>query len=253
MDTVARRLPRVVMVAALLATIVGLVIVERIGDSYRATVDIAVDSARLAASVAEPAAELPQALLTVTDAVDDTLSQVATAIESSSAAANDLAIALQSNVALAVEGVATVADRLASFIEAVERFIPGDTESLAEDLRRIADGLAPAPDQLRTLGDQLAAAAGDVAATSAALEEISAGLDEVDAGIAEAGEALDDLPGLLADVEAEAVRTRDRVGSDVWLLRLLVVLGGLTIAGLAFSVDRLSDDVRRSARSGTRP
>jgi methyl-accepting chemotaxis protein len=193
MDAVARRLPRVVMVTALLATIVGLVIVERIGDSYRASVDIA------------------------------------------------------------VEGVATVADRLASFIEAVERFIPGDTESLAEDLRRIADGLEPAPDQLRTLGDQLAAAAGDVAATSEALDEIRSGLDEIDAGIEEAGEALDDLPALLAEVEAEAVRTRDRVASDMWLLRLLVVLGGLTIAGLAFSLDRLSVDVRRSARSGTPP
>ena len=84
------------------------------------------------------------------------------------------------------DGLAGISDRLAGFVEAIERLIPGDSESLAEDLRVLADGLEPLSEQLVVLGDQLTTAADELAAADPALEALASRIDRGDESAASA-------------------------------------------------------------------
>lgn len=239
-----------IAVAALVATVAGLVLVQRLGTTYRDALDVTVETADLAAEVAEQAVALPDVLAQLTREVSTVLGQVRELTEVAAATGTDLADALGTNVALTVEGTAAVADRAARLIETIERFIPGDSESLAEDLRDVADGLAPVPDQLRTLAGQLDQGAATLAATVDDLDALDARLRRLAVDVTTAAGSLADVPRLAAELQADARAARDRVEGDLWLLRIIVVASGAAVGLVALAFWRVQ---RRLPPSGTRP
>jgi septal ring factor EnvC (AmiA/AmiB activator) len=228
-----------VAVAALVATVAGLALVQRLGTTYRDALDVTVETADLAAGVAEQAVALPDTLVQLTRQLNAVLDQVRELTEVAAASGTDLADALGTNVALTVEGTAAVADRAAALIETIERFIPGDSESLAEDLRNVADGLAPVPDQLRDLADQLDQGAAALAATVDDLDALDAQLSRLAVDITTAAGSLADVPRLATELQADARAARDRVEGDLWLLRVIVVASGAAVGLVALGFWRV--------------
>lgn len=239
-----------IAVAAVVATLAGLVLVERLGTTYRDALDVTVDTADLAAEVAGQVVALPDALAQLTRDLNAVLDQVRELTEIAAETGAGLADALATNVALTVEGTAAVADRAAEVIETIERFIPGDSESLAEDLRDVADGLAPVPEQLRDLAGRLDDGAATLAATVDDLDVLDARLSRLAVDITTAAGSLADLTGLAADLQADARAARNRVDGDLWLLRIIVVASGAAVGLVALGFWRVQ---RRLPPPGSAP
>lgn len=226
-----RRLLAVVAVLAAVATVLGLAITQRVGATYRDGLEVTAEGADAAALGAATAEGLADDLTTLADTSATSIDEARGLLVDGAATADELGAALGTNIADAVSGTSSIADRLAGLVEAIERFIPGDSDSLAEDLRVLADGLEPVPDQLRSLGDQLAGTASDLDAATATLATIATDLDRLARSIDDARARLDEVQLLSVDLAERAERALDRSGVDLWLVRLLiVVLGVATIA-----------------------
>ena len=227
------------MAAGIALTIIGLVIVERIGAAYRDALDVAEDAASVAAAATDPATGLTTDLAALTRSVDDTLQAVRSLAETAGTSTGQLGEAARTNLADSVEGTAQIADRVADVIEGIERFIPGNSDSLAEELRTVSDGLEPVPEQLRTLGDQLVVGSDDLQASLVTLDALSRRIEAIAAGIEDTADAIDDLPAVARALEASAQEARDRVTVDLWLFRIAVVLGGGAVFLVALALQRM--------------
>ena len=230
---------RVVMVAAVVLTVIGLVIVERIGAAYRDALDVAEDAAAVAAAATDPATGLTTDLAALTRSVDDTLQAVGSLAETAAISTGQLGEAAQTNLADSVEGTAQIADRVADVIEGIERFIPGSSDSLAEELRTVSDGLEPVPEQLRTLGDQLIEGSDDLEASLVTLDALSRRIEVIASGIEDTAGAIENLPAVARTLEASAREARDRVTVDLWLFRIAVVLAGAAVFLVALALERM--------------
>lgn len=225
-----------VLAAVLLATtVLGLVLVQRWGTTYRDGLEITEQGADITGESARTVAELADDVVALGDTVSGGLRDGADTVDLASATSEQLAGAARTNLADGAEGTALVADRTADVVETIERFIPGDDEaSLAEELRTIASGLEPAPDQLRSLGDDLDATAEALVDTARSLDATADQLGELSAGLASGQQQLDDIDALAVDVGERASAARDRFAIDQWLLRLLIVVLGLAAATAAW-------------------
>jgi ABC-type transporter Mla subunit MlaD len=228
-----------VMAAAIVLTIIGLVIVQRIGTAYRDALAVAEDAAAVAVAATDPATGLTSDLADLTRSVDDTLRAVRSLAETAATSTDQLGEASRTNLADSVEGTAQVADRVADVIEGIERFIPGSSESLAEELRTVSDGLEPVPEQLRTLGDQLVDGSDDLRASLVTLDALSRRITVIASGIEDTGDAIAELPAVARTLEASARAARERVTVDLWLFRIAVVLAGAAVFLVALALHRM--------------
>ncbi len=235
---VSRHLLTTVAALAVVGTILALLLVQRLGTTYRDGLDITADGARVAALGATSAEDLATDLLALVESTSTSIDEARDFVLVASEVTSDLGTALGTNVADGVAGTSSIADSMAGFIEAVERFIPGNRDSLAEDLRQLSDGLEPVPDQLRSLAAQLEDSSVELEAAAASLAEITDTLESLGASIREAQVALAEVETLSEDVAVRATAALDRSSTDLWLVRLLVLVLGLGVAGAAIAGSR---------------
>jgi hypothetical protein len=237
-----------VMVLTVAATFLGLVIVQRFGNTYRDGLRITRDSAAVAEVSIDTAAKLAGDVARVAGTAADGLEQARVLVLLAAESTDDVGLALGGNVADGVVGTANIANGLAGLIETIENFIPGDSESLAEDLRALADGLEPVPDQLRALGEQLVAISAELDVAAGSLTSIASQLDALAVSVDSSRLAMDELTQLSKDIEISVDDALSRSRTDLWLMRIAVVLiGGLVVAA-AYVARRLAT----SAGGGTR-
>jgi hypothetical protein len=234
-----RRLLAVVGVASVAATVLALILMQRMVDSYRVGLDTAAQGAQVTSRVADSAASVTDDVSTLAATTVGVLAQGETTLQSSADGLQQIAVAARTNLAEGLEGTSTVASRAATLIETIERFIPGNRDSLAEDLRAVSDGLAPAPQQLRDLGTQLDATAASLTTTAGQIGALVAPTRELAANVATTKATLADVATLADDITRRAQRERGRADVDLWLVRLLVVLVGSAVAGCALWARRL--------------
>jgi hypothetical protein len=184
-------------ILAVIGTILALVLVQRIGTTYRDGLEVARDGANVAALGAASAHDLAADVADLARTAADGLDQAQALVLLASKSTADVGKALGTNLAAGVEGTANIASGMAGFIEAIERLIPGNSQSLAEDLRALSDGLKPVPDQLKALGDQLIA-------TSEELQSSTAALRAVEAKLILLARSIDEAQSTLAEVDALA-------------------------------------------------
>jgi methyl-accepting chemotaxis protein len=245
---VARRLLVAVSALAIVGTVLGLLLVQRIGTTYRDGLEVARDSALVASTSTASVERLAADVSKLAASAATSLEQATTVVDSAAESAADIGTAFGTNVADALDGTASIANRLASVIETIERFIPGNSASLAEDLRTLADGLAPLPDQLRDLGSQLSATSTELQTASTNLADVADQLDQLAASIDAATEQIVSVDALAQDIADRADRALNRSSTDLWLLRLLVVVLGLgTLAACVAAHRAVGELARRDA------
>lgn len=248
---IARRLVSTVALLAVIGTIIALVLVQRIGTRYRDGLEVARGGAGVAALSVESASSLATDLSSLTTAAADGLDQTEQIVVLASGSVSDVGTAMGSNLADGIEGTASIADSMAGFIELVERLIPGDTKSLAEDLRALSDGLDPVPDQLRSLGDQLVQASAQLDETVPTLDELQTQLAALVTSIGQARQALAQVQASADDLQVRAQHALDGSSTDLWLLRLMVVIIGMGVAAACLAARRALR-VLSGAGGGTR-
>lgn len=221
--------------------VLALFLVERVGDTYRDGLEVTADGATVASLSATNAESLAGDLVELIETSSTTLDEARDLVLSASVTTSELGAAFGTNIADAVTGTSSIADRLASLIEAIERFIPGDSDSLAEDLRTLSDGLEPVPAQLRTLGERLSTSSTQLEDAAGTLAELVTQLDGVATSVDAARDRLVEVQRLSADVSRRAERALDRSDSDLWLVRLLVVVIGAGTIGAAIAARRALD------------
>jgi hypothetical protein len=235
----ASRMMAVVVVLAMAGTVVGVLLVNSVVTTYRDGLIVTRDGAVVAGTSAEAVVALAGNLAELTDTINDGLAATQSLLTVAITTTNDVSTALTTNVAEALEGSASIANRLASVIESIERFIPGDSDSLAEDLRTLSDGLEPVPDQLRQLGGQLGTAAESLTSTRATITALRVELGRLRDSIATAQRQLADVSALTDDLSARATAALDRSSGDAWLIRVLVIVIGLGVALAAGAARRV--------------
>lgn len=223
----------VLIVVAVVGGGVGLVLVQRMGRTYEDALVTASEGAAIAASMATEAAPVAGDVADLGEQVQTVLGEIDALLAVGATATEDLGTAAATNLAMSVEGISSLANRVAGVIETFEAFIPGNRDSAAEDLRGIADGLAPVPGQLRDLGTELEAAATQVEAARVSLEPIADQIGVLSNQIATAEGDIADLAQLAADVEQRADDALDRLSTDLWLWRLLVIVVAVAVVAAA--------------------
>ena len=249
--SLVRHLLTAVAVLGALGTVLGLFLVQRIGVTYRDGLEVTADAAALASLSAANAESIAADLVGLVESTSTSLDEAGELLVTASTTASDLGDALGTNIADALTGTSSIADRLAGLVEAVERFIPGDRDSLAEDLRVLSDGLEPVPDQLRALGTQLDTSATQLTDAAATIDTIVDQLDDLTASVEEAGTRLAEVQALSVDVADRAQQALDRSRTDLWLLRLLIVAVGLGVVGAAVAARRAAVLLMPPADPGT--
>jgi methyl-accepting chemotaxis protein len=227
-----RWLPTVVIVAGVLSMLIGLVVVDQLGDRTRNIIDITVDGAEVVEAAADPIAGLPADVAALAEGVATSLAAVRDVADTAGVTAGALGEALGTNVASIATSTASVADRVADVIETIERFVPGDVESLGEELRQVSDNLEPVAGQLGELAVQLESGVGDIESAAETIEALEARLSVVAGQLAAASEAVQDLPSIAADIRFEAEDAREDLAGTLWLFRLLVVVTGAAVVAI---------------------
>lgn len=241
---------RIVVVGAAVMTIAGLVLVERLSTTYEDGLLVAQDAALLVSDAVDPLSTLTADVGLLAGELAAGLDAARGVLDATQVVLTQVGTASSTNLAEMAGAAASISDRLAGLIEAIERLIPGDSESLAEDLRAFADGLEPLSEQLVDVGDQLLAAADDLDDADAALATLSVRIDAIVADIDALTPTFDAL-GVTADaVRMRAEDATTRLGLDLWLLRLIVVAGGAVVAVLGIVVERFA---RRLETIGSAP
>lgn len=233
-------LGRLVVVGAVVMTIAGLILVERLSQTYEDGLAVTQASAVLVSESVEPLSTLVADLGALADELSAGIELASDVLATTEVALAQVGGAASTNLAQLAEGAAGISDDLASLIEAIERIIPGDSDSLAEDLRRLADGLDPLGDQLVELGEQLIVASTQLGEADAALTALARRIDVLVDGIESLGPTFDALGVTADDIEQRAEDASTRLGLDRWLLRLLVVVGGFVVAMLGLVVERFA-------------
>jgi hypothetical protein len=249
---IAGRLVTTVALLAVVGTIVALIMVQRIGTGYRDVLEVTRDGSDVAATSAESATALATDLASLTTAAADGLDQTARIVELASASLLDVGTAMSTNLADGIEGTAKIADDTAGFIEVVEGLIPGDnSDSLAEELRTLSDGLDPVPDQLRSLGDQLSQESTDLTGTLTTFDQLQTQLDELSTSISQASVTLAKVQTSADELAVRAQDALDRSGTDLWLIRVRVLIVGAGVAAACLAARRALHALR-GAGGGTR-
>jgi len=239
---------RVVLVGSVGAGVLGLVLVESVRGTYDDALAITAETAVVAGELGDPVSGLVSDVRELNAVAVDALLEAEALTANAAVSAEQVGTAARTNLADAVDGIATMSRRIADLVERIERFIPGDTESIAEDLDRIAGGLEPAADQLRSVGDTLVASSTNLEAAVVALRDARVVLAGVDEDLVATEASLAGVPDLAADLERRAREEQDQLDLTVWLLRLLVVLGTAAVAaGAGGAAMVLGDLVRADA------
>ena len=233
------------------AVVLSLILVERLGTTYQDGLDVAADAAALAAGAADPVRELTEDLSALTDTIAQGLAEAGSVADSAEASLSQLGESAATDLAATVEGLASLADRVAGVVESVERFIPGDIVSAAEDLRQIADSLAPISDSLRSLGAQLEATAAQLADFETTIAELETQVADLAADLDELAPSADRLADAAASLADRVEEAQERVDSSMWLARLIVVLLGVVLALILLLASRPGVPTAVSGGSGS--
>jgi hypothetical protein len=226
--------------AVVVATVAGLVLVQRLEQRLRDTLVVAGEALDTAEAVIDPAQRLAADLGILTAQVRSLTANGADLAATATLATRDVAAALGGNLRDSVTNAASVADRTAGFVERVERFIPGDAApSLADDLRGLAEGLEPVPQQLLDLSARLATAATSLDRAAADLDAADPALTDLVADIEAAEAALAAVPLRIEDTRASLEAAESGLGGDAWVLRILLVAAGLAGVVALVAVERL--------------
>lgn len=244
----ARVLLAVVAVLALVGAFVGVAVLNRVSTTYEVALALTRDTADAAADASNSAVDIANGVSELGAGASTTLTATQQVLDSAATAADGVGTALSTNVADAVSGSASIANRLARFVEMIERFIPGNSQSLAEDLRTFANGIEPVPDQLRTLGTQLATTADEIEAASASLGPVSQQLQTTAADLASATADIEQAAKVANEIAARAQAELDASNSTFTLAKVLLFVFGLVIAFACVAGERvISVAQRRSA------
>ena len=184
------------LAAIVVAVVIGLVLVQRVGTTYRDGLDVAADSARLLGDAAGPINQMTTDLVDFAGTADTGIADARSLLQSAATSLDQLGAASRDDLAVTAEGLASLGDRVAGVLETIEGFIPGDRDSTAEDLRKIADGLEPVPAELRDLGTQLQQTADraprrrpDAGRRRHSVADLGADLEDLEPSVAELGTA----------------------------------------------------------------
>ncbi len=226
------------LAAVAVAVILGLVLVQRVGTTYRDGLAVAADSAALAVDAADPVSSMTTDLVAFARATETGIADARETLASAQVSVEQLGAAAQGELAETASGLAGLADRVAGVIEGIERFIPGNSASAAEDLRRIADGLEPVPTELQDLGAQLETTATQLAAADPTLVELEETVSRLGDDLDELAPAVDNMAATADRLAQRVEAANDRVDLDLWLARLVIVLVGAAIATGLVLADR---------------
>jgi hypothetical protein len=244
----ARVLLALVAILALVGAFVGVAVLNRVNDTYEVALTLTRDTADAAADASASAVEIATGVSELSSGASSTLTATQQVLDSAATAADEVGTALSTNVADAVDGTASIANRLARFVEVVERFIPGNTDSLAEDLREFADGIEPVPDQLRALGAELATTSDEIDAASASLGPVSDQLTSTASDLAAATTDIEQAAEVANEIAARAQAQLDASNSTFSLAKVLLFVLALVIALTCVAGERvISVAQRRSA------
>lgn len=233
-------LGRTIVVCAVIATVATLVVVERFGQTYEDGLAVTSESAELVADAVVPLQLLAGDLQELAESLEQGIEGARTVLATTGDTVDAIGVASATNLADTARGAAGVADDLAGVIETIERFIPGNTQSAAEELRTLADGLEPVADQLADLGAQLQTGAAELAEADATLVALSASVADVANGIDQLTPTLERLESTAIDLVERAQDANDRVGVDLWLVRIVVVVLGVALVCAGLAIERFA-------------
>lgn len=243
----ARRRAGVVMVAVAVAgaltasvgTVVGWIFVGQLNDTTTESLDVtdqaldAVDDTiDLADDVLVSTNDAVGALAEALEAVSGSFDSATGAIDDIADLATTIGPSLDeaTSTIRTLEGVGGTIDGVLGALSNVPfgpDYDPDD--GLGETFGRLAESLEPVPGELETTADGLTEFTTSAGGLRAQLDDLAASVRRVDDDLATTDELVDQYRASVAEARAVARRTGDDLDGTVTWLRVLIVIGGLSL------------------------
>lgn len=220
-------------------TAVGWVFVGQLADTSDDTLGVTIQALDAVDDTIDLADDV---LVSTTDAVDalaGTLSAVSGSFDTGTQAIDDIA-ALADTIGPSLENAGSTVRRLESIgddidgvLSALSRVPLGPdydpSAGLGETFGQLAATLEELPDQLDSTSTSLTEFTGSAGELQAELDSLTSSVEQISRDLVETGNLIDDYRSSVGDARALAVTTDEDLDDSATLLRVLLVLGGITL------------------------
>ena len=227
------------VVVAVFGMIVGWIFVGQIATASDDSLDVTVQSLDAVDDTIDLAEEVLVSTVDAVDALAGTVSAVSGSFETGTAAIDDiasLADTLGPSLADASDTVRTlerVGGQIDGVLDALSSLPIGpdyDPESgLGETFGRLADTLEDLPGELESTSGSLTDFTDNAGELQAELDRFAGAVETIATDLGDTGTLVDQYRASVADARSLAVDTKDDLDLSVALMRMLLVVGGITL------------------------
>lgn len=225
-------------ILALVGTITAFVFVGEISDATddslavtEQTLDAVDDTIDLAADVLDSTTDAVDALAGTLDAVSGSFDAGTTAIDDIADLADTIGPSLD-EAASTTRTLETVGNDIDGVLGALSSIPFGPdydpAAGLGDTFGDLADALEPLPDQLSTTATSLTDFTDSATELQTQLSELAASVQSVSADLTDSDTLVDQYRASVDEARLLAARTRDDLGTNVRVMRILIVIGGAT-------------------------
>jgi ABC-type transporter Mla subunit MlaD len=220
-------------------TVVGWVFVGELTATSDETLDVTIqaldavdDTIDLADDVLVSSADAVRALAATLTAVSGSFDAGTQAIDDIAALADTIGPSLE-DAGSTVRTLARIGDDIDSVLRALSN-VPlapdyDPSADLGDTLGRLADTLEALPDQLADTSSSLTEFTGSAGELQAELDALAGSVGAISDDLADTGALVDRYRDSVADTRALAVATAEDLDTSATLMRVLLVIGGITL------------------------
>lgn len=189
------------------------------------------DTIDLAANVLASTTEAVDALAGTLDAIATSFDSATTAIDDIAALADTLGPSL-GEATSTTRTLETVGEDIDSVLGGLSRIPFGPdynpSAGLGATFGKLADALEPLPDQLSTTATSLTEFTDSATGLQTQLSELSTSVQSVSTDLSDSDTLVEQYRQSVTEARELATRTREDLGNNVRIMRILIVIGGIT-------------------------
>ena len=220
-------------------TVVGWVFVGQLTDTSDDTLDVTIQALDAIDDTIDLADDVLGSTTEAVGALAGTLSAVSGSFDTGTQAIDDIA-ALADTIGPSLEDAGSTVRRLEGIGDDIDSVLSAlsnvpfgpdydPSAGLGDTFGQLAASLEELPDQLESTSTSLTDFTGSAGELQAELDRLTSSVEQISGDLVDTGDLIDDYRAGVGDARALAAATNEDLDRSATLLRILLVLGGITL------------------------
>jgi methyl-accepting chemotaxis protein len=220
-------------------TVVGWVFVGQLADTSDDTLDVTIQALDAVDDTIDLADDVLVSTTEAVGALAGTLSAVSGSFDTGTRAIDDIA-ALADTIGPSLDDAGSTVRRLESIGDDIDSVLSAlsnvpfgpdydPSAGLGDTFGQLAETLEELPAQLESTSSSLTDFTGSAGELRAELDSLTSSVEQISADLVDTGDLIDDYRASVGDARTLAATTNEDLDRSTTLLRVLLVLGGITL------------------------